>query len=115
MVTIKNYKAVKNKSGEQFFLLVVEGGVEPVKSTKTGRLYFTTRTATVPTTFDESTCKSVIGTTFDGQIKKVACEPYKYVVEATGEEIELSHRWEYIDESLEVLNNHVIQENGLIN
>ena len=109
MVTIKNYKTITKDDGEKFYTLIVQGGVEPTKSENTGRLYFTARTASVPTTFDESTCKSVIGTSFDGQIQKVECESYDYTVESTGEVIMLSHRWEYVDDELAALNEHVVQ------
>ena len=110
MVEIKDYKAITKKDGEKFYALVVQGGVEPTKSGNTGRMYFTVRTATVPTTFDEPTCKSVLGTNFDGHIKKVTCEPYEYTVESTGEVIELSHRWEYLDDDLAALNDHVVRK-----
>ena len=108
MVIIKDYQKITKDDGEAFFTLVVQGGVEPVKSQKTGRIYFTARTARVPTTFDEKTCKSVIGTEFDGEIKKVTCEPYKYVIKDNGEEIELKHRWEFVDESLDLIQKHVV-------
>jgi len=110
MVTIKNFKSITKSDGEKFFALIVEGGVQPVKSQKTGRMYFTTRTATVPTTFEEKTCKSVLGTQFNGEIKRVDCEPYDFTIEETGEVITLSHRWEYVDENLEILDSHVIKE-----
>lgn len=55
MVIIKDLKPIKKKDGETFYALVVEGSVEPVRSEKTGRIYFTARRATVPTTFDEKT------------------------------------------------------------
>lgn len=114
MVVIKDFKTVKKDNGETFFTLIVQGGVEPVKSKKTGRIYFTTRTARVPTTFDEETCKGVIGTTFEGEIKKVACDPYKFVIQETGEEVELEHRWEYVDETLDLLHEHVVPKTEAI-
>ena len=97
MVVIKDFKTIKKDNGETFNTLILQGGVEPVKSQKTGRIYFTARTARVPTTFDEATCKGVIGSTFSGEIKKVSCDPYSLVIEDTGEVIDLSHRWEYVD------------------
>ena len=109
MVTIKDYKTITKDDGEKFYALIVQGGVEPTKSENTGRLYFTARTATVPTTFDENTCKGILGTSFDGQIKKVDCESYDYTVESTGEELTLSHRREYVDEELQALKDHVVQ------
>ena len=114
MVTIKDFKTITKSDGEKFYALVVQGGVEAVKSQKTGRLYFTIRTSTVPTTFDEKTCRSVLGTQFNGEVKKVECKPYEYVVESTGEIIELSHRWEFVDEDLQLLNDHVVSQTSLI-
>lgn len=110
MVTIKNYKTIKREDGEQFHALILEGGIEPVLSQKTGRTYFTVRSATVATTFGEETCKSAIGSTFPGVIKKIDCEPYDYTVKDTGEIIELSHRWEYVDDNLQVLRDHVVKD-----
>tara|TARA_R110000744_G_scaffold311116_3_gene418712 strand:- start:7796 stop:8143 length:348 start_codon:yes stop_codon:yes gene_type:complete len=110
MVTIKDYKTITKGDGEKFYALIVQGGVEPVKSNKTGRVYFTARTATVPTTFDESTCNEILGSQFNGEILKVECDTYNYTIESTGEEIELSHRWEYIDKDLDILNNHVLSQ-----
>ncbi|WP_053971144.1 hypothetical protein [Mangrovimonas sp. ST2L15] len=114
MVTIKNFKAITKSDGEKFFALIVEGGVQPVKSQNTGRIYFTTRSATVPTTFDEAICKQVIGEAFNGDIVKVDCEPYDYTIEQTGEVIQLSHRWEYKDEALDVMENMVVKKNQKI-
>ena len=59
MVTIKDYKTITKDDGEKFFALIVEGGIEPVISQRTGRTYFTARTATVPTTFGEETWSSL--------------------------------------------------------
>jgi len=110
MVTIKDLKTIKKENGEEFHCLIVEGGVQPVKSKRTGRIYFTARHATVPTTFDLKTCKKVIGTSFDGEVRKVSCDPYSYVIEDTGETIELDYRWEFVDDTLDVLEEHVVKE-----
>lgn len=99
MVTVKNFLKRQSKDGNEFFVLVLQGGVFPVKSQETGRMYFTAKTCTVPTTFDEDTCQQLIGSQFPGQIVRVEIEPYEYAVPETGEVIELSHRWEYSDES----------------
>lgn len=110
MVTIKNFKTIKKADGEEFHCLIVEGGIQPVRSQKTGRIYFTTRTATVPTTFDLRTCKKVVGTSFVGEVKKVPCEPYQYTIEDTGEVIDLNYRWEFVDDTLDILEQHVVGE-----
>ena len=58
--------------------------------------YATAKKAIIPSTFDEVTCKGLIGTQIPGSIEKQECEPYEYVVQETGEEIILSHRWVYV-------------------
>ncbi len=95
MVTISNFKSAINAEGEEFFLLELLGGVESVQSKETGRIYLTARKATVSSTFNESTCQSLIGTKMPGTIQRVEVEPYAYVIQDTGEEITLSHRYEY--------------------
>ena len=114
MVTIKNFKTITKSDGEKFYALIVQGGVEPVKSQKTGKMYFTARTSTVPTTFDEKICKSVLGTHFNGEVRKVECKPYEYTIEATGEMLTLSHRWEYVDDDLQLLTDHVVSQTATI-
>lgn len=110
MVTIKDYKTITKDDGEEFFALIVEGGVEPVTSQSTGRTYFTVRKAVVSTTFDEESCKAAIGTQFPGVIRKVEVEPYNYTIKDTQETIELSYRWEYVYDNLQVLKDHVVKD-----
>ncbi len=45
----------------------------------------------------------MIGTQIPGSIEKQECEPYEYVVQETGEEIILSHRWVYLPEGTDKL------------
>lgn len=114
MVTVKEIKKAENSKGEVFFGLIVQSGAVPVKSQKTGRLYFTAKTAFVPTTFDEHTAASLIGTEFEGTVKKVQTEPYDYTIEETGEIITLSHRWEYVDTTLDMIEEQVVEEAAVI-
>jgi phosphomevalonate kinase len=102
MVTVKEIKKAENSNGEEFYGLIVQSGAIPVKSKKTGKIYFTAKTAFVSTTFDEKTASSLIGMEFEGTIKKVETDPYEYIIEQTGEVIQLSHRWEYVDPALEM-------------
>ncbi|NYJ26627.1 hypothetical protein [Allomuricauda sp. ARW1Y1] len=95
MVRIIDYKQYTNEDGESFFALELQGGIEMVKSQKTERFYATARKVTIPSTFNEETCKSLIGTEMPGRIVKVETEPYEYTLKETGEVIELSHRYEY--------------------
>lgn len=102
MVTVKGIKRAENSKGDEFYGLIVQSGAMAVKSKKTGRVYFTAKTAFVSTTFDEDTAASLIGAEFDGTIKKVQTDPYDYTIEETGEIIEMTHRWEYVDSALEM-------------
>lgn len=97
MVRITDYKNVKKEGGKEFNMLIVQGGIEPLVSKKTGRIYFTIRKANVTTTFDEETCKLLIGTELQGTVEKTVCEPYEYTIPETGEVMTLKHNWQYID------------------
>ena|SRR5690606_19986452 len=108
MVTITDYKTYQKEDGTEFYALVVQGGLEAVKSSVTNRTYFTARTAKVPCTFSEETCKSLLGNQIPGKIKKVAVEPYEYVIPQTGEMISLSHRFEFISEEEAVIQEHLV-------
>jgi hypothetical protein len=99
MVRIINYVKRQNKDGEDFFPLVLQGGLQIVKSQETGRCYATVKQAAMSSTLDEDTCKSLIGEEIPGSIAKVECEPYEYALPDTGEVITLTHRWEYVRES----------------
>jgi hypothetical protein len=96
MVSVIGYQSVEKENGEEFLMLVLQGGIEPVKSQATGKMYFTARTVKVPATFDEVTCKSLIGSQFEGTIIKVPSEPYKYTIKETGEIVTINHRFEYV-------------------
>ena len=99
MVKVVNYQKRVTEQGMEFFVLEVQGGVEMVKSQETNKFYLTARKALVPSTFDEMTCKALIGTDLPGVVGKVACEPYEYTIKDTGEIITLNHRYEYTQES----------------
>ncbi|MGZ3902658.1 MAG: hypothetical protein ACXVC6_03115 [Bacteroidia bacterium] len=76
MVTIIDYKKRTNAKNEEFISLVVQGDIEMIKSSKTGKFYATAKKASVVSTFDEQTCRSLIGKTMAGNIVKVESEPY---------------------------------------
>ena len=109
MVTVKEIRKVENSKGEEFYGLIVQSGAMAVKSKSTGRVYLTAKTAFVSTTFDEKTASSLIGVEFEGTIRKVETDPYEYTIQATGEIIELTHRWEYVDPALE-MEEQVVKE-----
>ena len=114
MVTIKDYKTFQKENGENFFALVVQGGLEAVKSKETNRTYFTAKTATVACTFDEETCVNLIGTEMPGKIMKVDVEPYEYAIPDTGEVIRLTHRNEYVSDEEAVIKEHVAEEAAVL-
>lgn len=62
------------------------------------RSYATARKCTMSTTFDEATCKQLIGKHMPGSIKKVEAEPYEYTVPKTGQVITLDYRYEFSPE-----------------
>jgi len=99
MVTINGYEKRQNKDGEEFFVLVLAGGVEMVKSQSTGRFYATRKESTVSCTMTKEQCKELIGQQLSGSIKRVECDPYEMVDEKTGEMITHHHRWDYSQES----------------
>lgn len=102
MVTIVDYAQRANSEGKEFFALTLQGGIDMVLSKETGRYYATAKRATVPSTFDEQTCKSLVGEKIPGVVVKEACDPYSYTVRETGEIIELSHHWVYYPEPAKV-------------
>jgi hypothetical protein len=99
MVTITDYSKRVNSEGEEFYALIVQGDLELVKSQQTGRYYATSKKASLPSTFNEETCKSLIGQKLPGSIMRVDCDPYDFKIPEREEIITLSHRWEYSRES----------------
>ena len=95
MVKIIDFKKRMNSHGEEFHALLLQGGLELVKSKETGNYYATAKTSSITSTFTEEQCKDLIGQEIPGSIVKVECDPYQYTIKDTGEEITLTHRWEY--------------------
>lgn len=102
MVRIINYKKRTAKDGKEFFALELSGGIEMVKSKSTGMYYATAKKTTITSSFDEETCKSLVGTEIPGYIAKVECDPYTLVNEETGEEQTVTSRNMYVPEQAEV-------------
>lgn len=96
MVRIVDYKARRSSEGELFLALIVQGGISLVKSKETGLYYATAKKASIPSTFDEETCKSLIGQEMDGTVERVECEPYQFINEDTGEVITLDNLWVFV-------------------
>jgi hypothetical protein len=113
MVTIINYAERTNQLGEKFYALTLQGGVSMVQSKESGNFYATANTTTVTSTFDEQTCKSLIGQKMPGEIIKVQCEPYPYVIKETGETITINHRWVYVPDQQPKLEEAVFERHSV--
>lgn len=102
MVRIIGFKKREKEDGTPFFVLELQGGVE-MSLSKAGQYYATAKKAYVTSTFDEQTCKALVGTEMAGSIVKKEVEPFAYVVIETGEELILNHRWVFVPENEETV------------
>lgn len=109
MVTVIDFKERQSGDGEKFYVLILQGGIEMVKSKETGRFYATAKKASISSTFDENTCKTLIGSTFPGSIKREECSEYEYTIPDTGEIINLKHRWVYVDNVEETVEDVIVE------
>ena len=98
MVRIVNYLKRQTEEGKEFFVLEISGGIEMVKSQTSNQFYATAKKAFISSTFDEQTCKALIGTEMPGNVVKQECEPYEYVNKDSGEVMMLSYRYVYTQE-----------------
>jgi len=101
MLKIMDYKLRESLEGRTFYALTLQGGIEIVRSSS-GGMYVTARKCSLPTTFDEATCVSLLGHELPGKVERVECEPYEYTIPQTGEIVLLTHRYEYVEEELPV-------------
>lgn len=110
MVKIVDFKTYQSDEGKEFCTLIVQGGLEAVKSQETNKTYLTARTARMSCTFNQAVCKSLIGTDLPGTIKKVEVDPYEYTNKSSGEIITLSHRYEYMTEEENIVKDNVLKK-----
>lgn len=101
MVRVIGYHENERSDGEKFYSLSIQGGVEMVKSEQSGNFYATARKTRITTTFDEATCQALVGSEMPGSVVKVECEPYDYLVEKTGEVLQMTHTYQYLPDELE--------------
>ncbi|CAL1517828.1 hypothetical protein [Chitinophaga sp. MM2321] len=109
MVTITNYHVRKSSTGKTFITLEIQSGIEMIQSQQTGKFYATAKKSSIPSTFDESTAKMLIGTQMSGTIERIECDPYDYTVQQTGEVISLAHTYSYQPESFSKANTPQLQ------
>ncbi len=105
MVRVISWQKRQKESGVTFNVLSLQGGIEMIKSAKSGKFYATARKANLVCTFDDATCNSLIGTEFPGSISKEECDPYEYTVPNGGETILLTHTYVYTPDSSNVEEN----------
>lgn len=103
MVKISNYALRKNKEGKHFLALELQGEVELIQSTQTGRFYATAKRCSISSTFTEEEAKALIGKQFPGRIERVNVDEYDFVLKETGEVIKLCHSYVYNPEESAVM------------
>ena len=109
MVKIVDFVKRTNKEGKEFNVLILQSGIELVKSHETGRWYATAKKTSITSTFDDAMCQSLIGTQIPGSVQRVESQPYDFTVPGTGEVLKLTHRWVYLKEG-ESVEEKVIAE-----
>jgi hypothetical protein len=95
MVHVSSYKQVETKEGRSFISLELTGGLELVQSSNNGRFYATVRKCKIPSTFDANIAMMMLGQKIEGEIVRVAVEPYDFTNKLTGEIITLQHSYAY--------------------
>lgn len=98
MVTIVDYSLRTTALGKSFFSLFLQGGLELIKSSASDMHYATIMKCSIPSTFDEATCKSLIGKQLPGIILKKNCEPFEVLNKNTGEMVVMNYRYMYSPE-----------------
>lgn len=87
------YQKRNAADGRSYFAIQLQSDdLEFVVSKVTGRHYATLRKCWMSTTFDEASCKMILGKKMPGIIIKEECDPYSFVMEETGEEITMNYR-----------------------
>ena len=95
MVTISSFEQRKNKKNEEFNVLILQGNAEVVISKETGKPYLTARKTSIPCTFDENMAKTMLGKELPGEILKMDCDEYDFLVPGTKQKIKLAYTYVY--------------------
>lgn len=111
MVQVTNFFEVETSAGKTFISLELTGGLEIIQSQNTGKMYATVRKCRIPSTFDASIAKMMVGTQMDGDVVRVETDPYEYVNKRTGEVMTLQHSYAYRPKgSMELIGQSRVQE-----
>ena len=103
MVKISGFKQRMTAEGKTFVTLELQGEVELIQSSQTGKFYATAKHCSISSTFDEEEAKTLIGKQFPGKIQRVNVEEYDYTIKETGEVIKLCHAYQYSPEETTVM------------
>jgi len=110
MVQVTSYAVRKRQDGTSFISLELTGSIELVQNQK-GQFYATVRRSNIASTFDETTAKLMVGQQLDGDIVRVASDPYEYTNKRTGEVLKLSHSYSYRPKgSVELIGQTKVQD-----
>ncbi|MHC4184152.1 MAG: hypothetical protein ACYSR0_12465 [Planctomycetota bacterium] len=104
-----SYEKRKNAEDQEFHVLVLQGGIELIKSSESGNYYASAKRATITCTFDERMCRQLIGSKLPGKVERVVCEPYEFSIPGTDEKLQLNHTFKYSPEPA-TAEEHVYQE-----
>lgn len=110
MVQVTSYAVKLRKDGTSFITLELTGSLELIQSQK-GGFYATVRKCSIPSTFEENVAKMMIGQQLDGDIVRIATDPYEFINKRTGEVMKLQHSYSYQPKgSIELLGETRVHE-----
>ena len=111
MVQVTSYAVRERKDGTTFITLELTGSLELVQSQNGSSFYATVRRCSIPSTLEEPLAKMMIGQQIEGDIVRVAAEPYQFVNKRTGEVMQLSHSFAYRPKgSVELIGQTQVQD-----
>jgi hypothetical protein len=95
MTKVTGFAVRERRDGTKFIALEISGGLEIQQSQTTGSFYATQKRCSIPSTFTEDVAKMMVGQELDGDVVRVAVDPYEYTNKRTGEIMQLQHSFAY--------------------
>lgn len=99
MVTISGFKPIQSAHGTSYNALILEGGFETIKSTKSEAFFLRPLKAYLPSTLDKQQCFDLIGKSLPGKIVKSSRCSVKCELNKSNMEIIHNHEYIYLPES----------------
>jgi hypothetical protein len=99
MLKVTAFKERTSKDGKKFVTIDLQGGLELVQSSISGKFYACVRKTSVVSTFSSEVARMLIGSEIPGRIQRIECDPYEYTIQETGEIVSLSYTWGYVPET----------------